>query len=1040
MVKPLQPSFQFYSPGTASTMRNSDATRPVSGIPDFARIIFPLTALMVVLLTGPLAAWQEKTTKPAVEGSEERFFRNVRQLTSAGKRSGEGYFSADGRMMVFQSEREPGNPFYQIYLLDFESGDINRVSPGQGKTTCAWIHPDGKRVMFSSTHADPDSVKKQEVKIKERAEGKEGRYSWDYDPEYEIYVCEIGKEGYTNLTNAKGYCAEGSFSPDGTKIAFASNRRAYVDGELSEEERKLFDMNASAVMDIYIMDADGSNVQRLTDMIGYDGGPFFSPDGKRICWRHFAADLTTAEIWTMNIDGTDKRQLTELGATSFGPYYHPSNKYLIFQSNPEGYANFENYIIPVEGRMDPIRVTWTDGFDGFPVFSPDGKTFAWTSNRNGNISQIFAAEWDHEEALRALGYEKKEGTDTSDKAAPETDTSDDEKTGRESLKVTSANFVAADVMRHVDYLCRPELEGRLTGTAGERRATAYFAAYLDSLDFLPAGDIDEKTGKPGWYQYFDYPAGAKLGENNSLKINEEVANLETDWMPLNFSGSGNVSGKVSFAGYGIVAPGEGDKDGYDSFVHLDITDKWVMVFRFLPENVSPERRQELNLYSQLRMKAANVRDRGGKGLIIVSGPNSGVKREVIELGRESSAGMISIPVISISDEIAAKIMKLANQDLKWWQSQLDSGEPQIGFDFPDLVVSANVEVIQQKGRGRNVIGRLQAGDAPTSQSVLLGAHIDHLGRGASGTMARDESEKNMVHTGADDNASGIAGILEIAQYLAAEKRAGKLKAQRDLVIAAWSGEELGLFGSAHFVKQHQAEIHGNADKPASDPASSSINSRFSACINLDMIGRFSDKLVLQGLGSSDYWATEIEKRNLVTALPLQQSQDTNLPTDAAEFYRAGVPILSAFTGTHEDYHTPRDTPEKLDYEAAAKIARLLGLITRSLMISEEAPVWKENKQPDTSMRFAGRASLGTSPDYGTDVVGTMIKSVRSGSPAEKAGIQGSDVVIELAGRKIENVYDYTNAIGALKVGETVKVVILRKGERIELDITPESRD
>ncbi len=999
-----------------------------------------------VLIAGffPDLTWGQTIIAPvkSFEENEARFLTNVRQLTSTGKRSGEGYFSADGTKMVFQSERDPENPFYQMYVMDFEQGDVVRVSPGQGKTTCGWIHPSGERVMFASTQDDPDRVEKQRAKIAEREAGTESRYSWDYDPAYEIYSFEFATGEYTQITRANGYDAEGSYSPTGEKIVFASNRRAYIDGELSDEERNLFDFHQASVMDIYVMEADGNNVVQLTDEIGYDGGPFFSPDGQRICWRRFKPDMTSSEIWTMKIDGSDKRQLTQWNSTSFAPYYHPSGKYILFIANPEGYSNFEVYLIPAEGRQEPVRVTWTEGFDGFPTFTNDGATYSWTSNRNGNISQLFSADWNHEAALASIGLKPdsvktESGTDDDSVSV---DTNADEATGREATGLTSPGFDQQDVLRHVDYLCRPELEGRMTGSVGERRATAYAAAYLDSLGFVPAGDVDAATGKPTWYQNFEFPAGARLGEKNQFRINDTVAKIGDDWSPLNFSGTGNFEGKVAFAGYGIVAPKSDHGEEYDSFVHLDVTDKWVLVFRFLPENVTPERRQELNFHSQLRVKAANVRDRGGRGLLIVSGPNSGVKQQVIQLGSESALGKVSIPVISISDELASTMMKAAGQELPWWQTQLDSGDPQIGFDFPDITVNCHVDVIQQHGRGRNVVGRLQFGEHASETAVLVGAHIDHLGRGGSSSMARDEAEKTLIHYGADDNASGVAGLLEIAEYLAAEKRSGKIKSGRDLIVAAWSGEELGLFGSSYFVKRQQRELQGKPQASDQDLSGVSINSRFVAYLNMDMIGRFDGKLVMQGLGSSDWWGAEIEKRNLVTGLPLQQSLDTNLPTDAAEFYRAGVPILAAFTGTHNDYHTPRDTPEKLDYPSTAKIAKLVGLIARSLVTGDEIPQYKEHKGVETNMRFTGRASLGTSPDYTTEVVGTMIKSVRSGSPADKAGIQGNDVVVELAGRTIENVYDYTNAIGALKVGEAVTIIVLRKNERLELTITPESRD
>ena len=317
---------------------------------------------------------------PAEPDNEARLLTRPRQITFAGRRAGEGYFSADGKRMIFQSEREPDNPFYQIYLLHLETGDTTRVSPGIGKTTCAWIHPHADKVLFASTHADPQARAKQQEELAQRASGQARRYAWDFDEHYDIFEADSQGGHLTNLTHVPGYDAEGSWSPDGTWIVFASNRHAYT-APLSEAERAILARDPSFFIDIYLMRADGTQVQRLTQAPGYDGGPFFSPDGRQIVWRHFAPDGATAEIWTMHLDGSQQRQLTHLGVMSWAPYFHPSGAYIIFTNNAQGMGNFELYIVDSAGQHEPVRVTSTDGFDGLPVFSPDGHRLAWTSTR-----------------------------------------------------------------------------------------------------------------------------------------------------------------------------------------------------------------------------------------------------------------------------------------------------------------------------------------------------------------------------------------------------------------------------------------------------------------------------------------------------------------------------------------------------------------------------------------------------------------------------------------------------------------------------------
>ncbi len=365
----------------------------------------PCLAILVALVMAfPLRAVSQ----------ESDFLTNPRQLIYEGKRSGEGYFSADDALMIFQSEREEENPFYQMYLLDFSTGDTRRLSPGIGKTTCGFIRPGNREAHFASSHLNPKALEEQRAELEFRASGKERRYSWDYDGSIDIFTVDLDKPDGAprRLTDSPGYNAEGAYSPDGKQIVFCSLRDAFPLEKLSKEDQRRYEMDPAWFGEIYIMDADGSNQRRLTNVPGYDGGPFFSPDGKRIVWRRFDKSGMHADVYTMKTDGSDVRRVTQFKSMSWAPFYHPSGEYLVFTSNKLGFTNFELYIVDVDGAREPVRVTYTDGFDGLPVFSNDGKKLSWSTGRAADgTAQIFIADWNHESALKALAQSPlREGT------------------------------------------------------------------------------------------------------------------------------------------------------------------------------------------------------------------------------------------------------------------------------------------------------------------------------------------------------------------------------------------------------------------------------------------------------------------------------------------------------------------------------------------------------------------------------------------------------------------------------------------------------
>lgn len=996
-----------------------------AGVADRRRFLRPICTAVLLPTLGACTGIGGPTSPSAL--ASPSLLSDVHQLTFAGKRSGEGYFSRDGRSLIFQSEREPENPFFQIYTLDLRRGDTRRISSGVGKTTCGFFHPSGAQALFASTHLDPAARAEQKKELEARAEGRERRYAWDYDPQYDLFAVTLDAPAQAaprRLTDTRGYDAEASWSPDGRTIVFASNREAYRPGARVDVAQR--ETDPAYFIDLYVMDSSGRDVRRLTDTPGYDGGPFFSPDGSRIVFRRFAPDGMTAEIHTIRADGSDDRAITRLGALSWAPFYHPSGDYLIFATNLHGFDDFELYIVDRDGAHAPVRVTESPGFDGLPAFSPDGRELVWTSNRTpDHTSQLFRARWDDAYARQLLGLPDP----SSALVAP-------------ILPVpepTDPAISEVDLRAHVAALTDDVTEGRLTGTRGERIATSYVARVFRAIGLAPAGE------DRGYFQPFGFTAGVSLGEGNALVVDTSgVAPapsfaVDRDWRPFAFSSVGEVpASPVVYAGYGIVAPANEGQRAIDAYAGLDVRDRWVLVFRYMPEGLSAESRQHLHRYANLRHKAMVARDRGARGLLVVSGPNARVREQLAPLRFDVSLSGSGIAAISITDALADALLAPTGHDVATLQDKADADSSIRGFHLERVRVSATIALEHLRQTGRNVLGRLQVGAEPSKEVVVVGAHVDHLGHGdGSGSLATGD-EQGRIHPGADDNASGVAALIEIAQWLSSALQDGELEARRDIVFAAWSGEELGLLGSSHFVEAMLDESGSSGIDPHA-----SLADRVVAYLNLDMVGRKQADLSLFGVGSSASWPSLIERENVPIGLAISPQFDSYLPTDATVFYARRVPILSAFTGAHGDYHTPRDTAEKLDYAGLRDISRFMGGVTRELAADDDVPDYVATTPGRQSGAGPGaiRVFLGTIPDYAqSDAIGVVISGVSPGGPAEAAGLRAGDTIVEVAGKSIENIYDYTFALDALAVGEPATLTVVRSGRRVTLTVTPTSRD
>jgi len=583
---------------------------------------------------------------------------------------------------------------------------------------------------------------------------------------------------------------------------------------------------------------------------------------------------------------------------------------------------------------------------------------------------------------------------------------------------------ASRTREHVQTLASPRFDGREAGSEGERLASEYIAAQFKRVGLKPV------NGAQDYFTPFEFTAGSRDGGSSidmgwapgALGRGDVVGFVPQsgDIRALSFSDDGEVKGDVVFAGYGIVVP-DSQSFGYDSYAGLDVKDKIVLVLRYFPEDADKDVKAILARYQDLRFKAQVARQRGAKALLVVTGPRSPNAGELVPMTFDTAISGSGLPAASITGQVASALFRTAAKPLADIQKELDTGNPHVsGFAIPNLGVTFKAKVTRVQKAARNVVGVLPASSriAAPKPWIIIGAHYDHLGHGQGGSSLATKEDVGKAHLGADDNASGSATVLALADALSKVPNRS-----RNIMFALWSAEELGLIGSDSFVKKPPVSMD-----------------QVDAYINFDMVGRMQDnKLTAQATGTSTSWPSILERANVAAGFDLNLQEDPYQPTDVSSFNSASVPSLTFTTGAHVDYHKPSDTADKIDYADLDRIVDFSAAIVRRLMDTQPLAFVKVQESQQSATRTGLRIYTGTVPDYTSNAKGLLLSGVTGGGPAEAAGLQKGDVIIEIAGQSIANIYDYTYALELLKIGESVKVVYMRGTERKETQLTPTAR-
>ena len=917
-----------------------------------------LAACQAAPTSAPPPQTAAEAPPPSRHGDETHFGELV-QLTNGGENA-EAYWASAGNQLIFQAH-EGDDGCDQIYTMPVAAPspqplpERRQVSTGKGATTCAYFLPGDQEIIYASTHLGGDACPAKP----DRSKG----YVWPLYSSFEIFKANADGTHLKQLTTQPGYDAEATVcAKDGT-ILFTSTR----DGDL----------------ELYKMDREGQNVQRLTNTPGYDGGAFFSPNCDKIVWRasrptgkdledytQLLADglvrPSKLELFVANADGSDARQITYLDAAAFAPYFAPSGERVLFSTNAGDASGreFDIWAVNVDGT-ELERITHTPGFDGFPMFSPDGKYLAFSSNRASRPgtydTNVFVTEW-IEHAPRV-----------------------------------ASESPADRVMQDITWLADPAREGRGVGTKGLVAAGEYIEAQFRALGLQPVGD------KGGYRQGLEVITRVEAGAGTQLSVGKHALPPE-QFQAMGFSAQGKVSGRLALAGYGISQPELGRTD----YEGVQVKGNIAVVRRFVPESEKFEDTKDKRIHGDLRQKAWIARERGAVAMLVVDSPERPAQAKADwkpadeatfpSLEREGY-GDAGIPVLIVKRAAFADTL-----------AQLEKGRR--------IDAELGVELTLGREPVFNVLARLPA-RAPAEQRlpgvIVVGAHYDHLGFGGSHSLAPGDRSP---HLGADDNASGVALVLETARQLSRSNAT-----RRDVIFATFTAEEMGVLGSSHLVKHppaglEQANIH--------------------AMFNYDMVGRLTkNSLSVLGGESAEEWTQIVPRACAHARIDCKLSGSGYGPSDHSSFYTAGIPVLHFFTGAHSDYHKPSDKPGLINGAGIAQIAEL----TLQLLEDPEQPQKLSYKKlppedPRGDMR-SFNASLGTIPDYAgpPDQKGVLLADVRPGSGAALGGMQRGDVLVQLGERTVESVHDLMFALNAAKPNQTVTAAVLRGGKRVEMKVT-----
>lgn len=641
---------------------------------------------------------------------------------------------------------------------------------------------------------------------------------------------------------------------------------------------------------------------------------------------------------------------------------------------------------------------------------------------------------------------------------------------------------------HVTRLASDEFDGRRTGTPGVNLARTFIANEFMRAGLRPVAD--RREGRPqiaasNYFQEFPFVASVGLGQNNRMNFAANAPNnatgaseatraasldlrLREDWMPLGWSGNARVeNAPVTFVGYGLTATDL----NYDDYAGADVRGRIALAFAGTPGGDDPH--SQFARYAELRFKAIAAREHGARALVVIARETNFADDRLSRLRYDANAGDAGLPVAVVSRQVAQRILNAGGvslapdeieQALRAAQTENSStGDPRAPATTPSpqparrrnlsapltgVMLTLQTDIARRTEQAANVVGIIEGTDAQLrNEAVIIGAHYDHLGRGGQGSLAEREGE---IHHGADDNASGVAALLEIARIFTQNRP------RRTLIFIAFGGEEEGLLGSSHYVNHPVV------------PLAQTV-----AMINMDMIGRMqNNRLIVGGVGTAREWRQIIEALNVPAQLrvvinrpdrdqspapavvgadgrtvatvernemfSLTLNEDGFGPSDHASFYARQIPVLFFFTGTHTDYHRPTDTADRINYEGLERIARFVHDAIRRIDDAPARPTFTQarNETAGRGTMTGFRVYLGTIPNYAETSDGLLLDGVRENSPASQAGLRAGDRIVRLAGRDVRNVYDYTYALGLMRAGEIYDVEIVRGTERVQLRITP----